>query len=649
MNRCAGLIAMTATCATLGAVAPVNAAQLPQWLRVNDKGIAERIEADLEQIDPASGENPRGYEETLHRTHHRLRADGDVETMRTIVRTFLAEPGLEHATVSLPVLSDFEDVELLHLYVLHSDGTRSIVDPSTIQITTETTPDLYSDIRNVVVPFPAVRVGSRSIFVVREVKRQSAWPLGWSTIRSPLSLARLREFSVRVDWDPGVPAPLVATDIEPTPCKRSERTIQCRMVDIGALQLDDNVESYLDLVPRIVFSTVPTWNAASLEEYELVTRSTEVTPAIRDRAGQITADLHSDEDRIAALHRYVADEVRYVGLEHGTAAVAPTRAEVTARLGYGDCKGKVALFLALARSLNLEAEGALVATNRFDLDRLIAPSSNYFDHMIVCAPRAEPGAKCIDLTAPRLPTGLLPLSILGAVALPIRAGDAAPFTLDRPEFAWDVRLRSTTEIQCDATLVERTERTYRGHWAVSVRESLRLLTREEQTAELVEAYQETVSDNVTPTVKIEGLEDESAFLTVHTETRFEDPTSDVRDWTHYTEGDPWLKTWLSSMMTTNRIHPYRQGGLRYDGVHDFTVCEGAEIQSLGPTLELVRGFGAMRRTYTKTAGSVSAKTQLHLKASRLDNQEERDRFNRFISTLKGQSRLWFDIGWQPSN
>jgi hypothetical protein len=97
---------------------------------------------------------------------------------------------------------------------------------------------------------------------------------------------------------------------------------------------------------------------------------------------------------------------------------------VTLTRRFGDCKDKVTLFLALARANGVAAHAVLVGTGRYHAERLILPTSSYFDHMIVCVD--EPSAElCIDLTELHAPTGELPLELQGAVRWSNRESSSA--------------------------------------------------------------------------------------------------------------------------------------------------------------------------------------------------------------------------------
>ena len=87
-----------------------------------------------------------------------------------------------------------------------------------------------------------------------------------------------------------------------------------------------------------------------------------------------------------------------------------TPAARTLDLRYGDCKGKVALLVAMARHAGIPAYPVLVSTVRSALDKLMLPSWKYFDHMIVCLEQvgaAEGRSAWIRPRPTRLPASCL--------------------------------------------------------------------------------------------------------------------------------------------------------------------------------------------------------------------------------------------------
>jgi len=73
-----------------------------------------------------------------------------------------------------------------------------------------------------------------------------------------------------------------------------------------------------DITRRIrAISGVASVNLAGAIERELVDASAGTSAAVRALARKLVAGSESPHQALERLHRYVADEVRYVGLEHG--------------------------------------------------------------------------------------------------------------------------------------------------------------------------------------------------------------------------------------------------------------------------------------------------------------------------------------------
>lgn len=93
---------------------------------------------------------------------------------------------------------------------------------------------------------------------------------------------------------------------------------------------------------------------------------------------------HTDRrDRITAIVRYVQDEVRYVSDSTGLGSHVPRTPAAVLANGYGDCKDKSLLLVALLRAIGVEASVALTDIDRGYELQTLAPSPFAFDHAIV--------------------------------------------------------------------------------------------------------------------------------------------------------------------------------------------------------------------------------------------------------------------------
>ncbi len=87
--------------------------------------------------------------------------------------------------------------------------------------------------------------------------------------------------------------------------------------------------------------------------------------------------------QVQEVLRFVQDEVRYLGIEMGVHSLVPHDPSYVLKRRFGDCKDKSLLFLAILRSLGIEAYPALVNTNlKHELDNNL-PSVTSFNHVII--------------------------------------------------------------------------------------------------------------------------------------------------------------------------------------------------------------------------------------------------------------------------
>lgn len=88
------------------------------------------------------------------------------------------------------------------------------------------------------------------------------------------------------------------------------------------------------------------------------------------------------EAQLLAALRFVQQDIRYFGTEVGTGTHRPSAPEKVLAQRFGDCKDKVALLLALARRLDLNATPLLVSQSLHRHVSELPPSPLAFDHVI---------------------------------------------------------------------------------------------------------------------------------------------------------------------------------------------------------------------------------------------------------------------------
>jgi transglutaminase-like putative cysteine protease len=224
-------------------------------------------------------------------------------------------------------------------------------------------------------------------------------------------------------------------DFRPRVAERNGRRTHTWMVndvprirDEPYMALDSNrVYQSITVAGRTEWADVARWYAdLAADRYEL-------TPEILERASRMVASAATLDDTLRALHRWIAQDFRYVSLSLGIGGYRPRAPAEVLAAQYGDCKDKATLFIALARHYGARAHPVLLSSQGgVDTD---LPSLLQFNHMIAAVERPGGGYTFLDLTAGLVPWGEVSPSYQGEFGLvvhPDGRGEAVTFPLSEP-------------------------------------------------------------------------------------------------------------------------------------------------------------------------------------------------------------------------
>ncbi len=645
--RCFLIIVSAATSATAMPQAG-RAAGLPAWLTISDT--ANPPVAQIPPIDPrrlaALAKDKHGFVERLIRHQIDRRADGMIEERPVIARQFLSEDGARSGgTVSMFVRTATDRLVIEEAYLLSPTGEWRPFDRTLVQVRTGSGRDLFSDVNEVVLPFSRVEVGATVVVAARRIRDLRRWPLPWSEVVHTQFSVPIETFELTVRWPVTMSAPIYKSDDTALKCVGEATALRCRRSSIPPVAEDPEIRSWPDLLPHIAIADGDQWDELVARERSILDRSAPPSPAVVGLASRLVKGAKTFEDRVERLFRFVADDIRYVGFEHGRGAVEPRPPEVTLERRFGDCKDKVALLLALARAIGLSGHAVLVASDRHDPSKLLMPSWKYFDHVIACLNQpSSDSLLCMDPTDPDLPAGVLSQGVRSAVVLAVLQG-AKPGHLPRGNGVstpgWAIGMDSTNKIACDGSVAETLTRSYGSAGAGLFRGRLRAQNATERRRWMEDSYARVMGDAAKPTTDVSGLDDTRERLRLKTTTTYPG-RSPVKGWTEWAEKDNFLVSIGSDFLTGNQHHPYVTNGLAIESHSTFELCNDVVPRFVGPSLDLVSSFGRLTRTYTHDRNIVKVRTTFVIKPQLVP----RDRlapYNKFVKTALAQSRIWFSL------
>ena len=137
-----------------------------------------------------------------------------------------------------------------------------------------------------------------------------------------------------------------------------------------------------------------------------------LTPSLEAKLKELVASSRTLDDSLRAVHRWAAQDVRYVSIALGLGGYQPrTPAEVLSS-GFGDCKDKATVFIAMLQKMGLTAHPVLL--NSSGGVEVSLPSITQFDHVIAAFKRpGRANYEFVDLTASLTPFGELPFALQG--------------------------------------------------------------------------------------------------------------------------------------------------------------------------------------------------------------------------------------------
>lgn len=215
-----------------------------------------------------------------------------------------------------------------------------------------------------------------------------------------------------------------------------------------------------------------TWNDIARWYAGLARDRYQVTPGLETRLTEVVRGARTLEDSLRLVHRWVAQDFRYVSLSLGIGGYQPrTPAQVLESM-YGDCKDKATLFIALARRMGVRAYPVLLSAEATADSTMV--TARQFDHMIaaVLVP-GRAGYTFLDLTADLTPFGEVPPASQGGFAIVVHDDGRAETVVlpETPASANRTEIRIVGALSSDGLFEGRFTRTGTGSRQYSLRET----------------------------------------------------------------------------------------------------------------------------------------------------------------------------------
>ncbi|MEA1997410.1 MAG: DUF3857 and transglutaminase domain-containing protein [Gemmatimonadota bacterium] len=166
--------------------------------------------------------------------------------------------------------------------------------------------------------------------------------------------------------------------------------------DVPRIVSEPAMPSPLSFAPRLLVSTIGSWEEISRWWSEMTGRFREPNDSLRAVAAEITQGLATDEEKIKAVYHFVAQKIRYMGLGTGKkAGFEPKPATETLATRYGVCRDVAVLMCTMLDVLDIESYTVLTRAGE-TVDSEVPTLG--FNHAIVAIPDSRGGYYFCDPT-----------------------------------------------------------------------------------------------------------------------------------------------------------------------------------------------------------------------------------------------------------
>jgi transglutaminase-like putative cysteine protease len=309
------------------------------------------------------------------------------QSNHTFVKILTEEGRDDNGSVSITYHRRYGSVDITMARVIKADGTEIVVEEDLI---TEGTPPEISamnifeeDFRQISVVFPGLEVGD----AIEHIIHQSYKPLidnGFNGIYFLQHTEPIVESRVTIVGPSSLPLVHVVKNGE---ADYEETADGDRTVHTWTTRGMPKIERELAMAPprqiaaRLIVSTMHTWEETSRYVWKLVDEKCVVDESIVSLVAEITDGLTSTEDKIRAIHYWILENVRYLGIAMDRGAfLEPHFASYTLEKEYGICRDKATLMITMLSEIGVPAWMVVInPSHRMDTE---IPTI-YFEHGIV--------------------------------------------------------------------------------------------------------------------------------------------------------------------------------------------------------------------------------------------------------------------------
>jgi len=342
--------------------------------------------------------------------------------------------------------------------------------------------DYYDSDREVFIKVLSIEKGDElELKYSWEHQPRMEFPDSFSSVYWILDSNPVKKATWTVRYPADMPLQFKQVGFDKQPKRRSGKGVssyQLTLKKLAAFELPHRHPDYRSVYPYFMVTTESSWDRFGHWSIEQYRSHMEPTPEIDSIVEELTKGLTSIDEKVAAIYRYVAEKVHYLGIYLDKSGWIPHDADEIFNKKLGDCKDKSTLFITMLEAAGIQAYPAKVDSGSYYWSDPDFPMIFQFNHIITHIPEAT-RAKWFDPTAPPAAAFDLLQADRGRPSLVLF--DEGPKFLETPPLDKQSKKKTESidiEIAPDGVIKIDHEEIYEGDYGVSRIDFLRSNTPE---------------------------------------------------------------------------------------------------------------------------------------------------------------------------
>jgi len=412
----------------------------------------------------------------------------------------------------IPFSEEHQKVKILYAYTITPDGKKVVPSKKAFNIVYPpfvSEAPIYSDLKYQTVSMPAVTKGAiikygYTIETFKPYIKKQFWTTNFFQGEYPVKEATFTAFIPKGKYYKYKCYNMSKEESKPAITTSDNFTIlKWKLKNIPPIITEPSMPPMGEIAKKVSITSLKNWQQVAKWYSDLAREAVQPDETIKELSYKLTADKTDKIEKIRAIYNFVAQNIRYVGMEFGINGYKPHKASEVLKNRYGDCKDHATLLVAMLKAIGIKAYPVLIPTlSKSNMDKEM-PMPTAFNHEIA-AVKLNGKLLYMDTTSDFVPFGYLPPSDQGRNVLVVNLEQGTGQIKTTPIAPPKENVEGFTgnfEINHNGNLKGSLEYTYTGVYSIFERARLITATKEE-----IKRHVENLAASVSPGFTVEKFE-----------------------------------------------------------------------------------------------------------------------------------------------